>query len=120
MKDEYWATFSIYDHRTSLYRQALILFDRIVVPVPTRTIGNLTMHEIDHLAAEVEFLEERGAAKKIDWDPDEFALWRKEADAAESGLQETDAAESGQQEAVSRRLVNDPPYLTRLQLKELA
>lgn len=120
MKDEYWATFSIYDHQTSLYRQALVLFDRIVVPVPTRTVGRLTTQEIDRLAAEVEFLESEGAAKKIDWDPDEFALWRQEADAAEAGQQEADAAKAGQQEALARRLVNDPPYLTRLQLKEQA
>jgi hypothetical protein len=66
MKDEYWATFSIYDHRTSLYRQALVLFDRIVVPIPTRTVGSLTAQEIDRVEAEVRFLQERGAAKKVD------------------------------------------------------
>ncbi len=43
MKNEYWATFSIYDHRTALYHQALVLFDRIVVPVPTRTVGSLSL-----------------------------------------------------------------------------
>jgi len=108
MKDEYWATFSIYDHRTALYRQALVLFDRIVVPVPTRTVGSLTAQEIDRVEKEVEYLQARGAAKKVDWDPDEFAQWR----------QQVEAAEAGQQEAIARRLVNDPPHLTRLQLKE--
>jgi hypothetical protein len=108
MKDEYWATFSIYDHRTSLYRQALVLFDRIVVPIPTRTVGSLTAQEIAGMEADVKFLEDRGAAKRVDWDPDEFAQWRQQAE----------AAEAGQQEALARRLVNDPPLLTRLQLKE--
>lgn len=112
MKDEYWATFSIYDHRTALYRQALVLFDRIVVPIPTRKVGTLTEREIDHLAAEVGFLEKRGAAEKVDWDPDEFAQWR-DADAPDA-----DAPEAGQQEAIALRLVKDPPYLTRLQLQE--
>jgi len=108
VRDEYWATFSIYDHRTSLFRQALILFDRIVVPIPTRAFGGVSREEIDRLDAEVQFLETEGAAKKVAWDPDEFADWRREAG----------KPAPGQQEAVARKLVKDPPYLTRLQLKE--
>ena len=108
MKDEYWATFSIYDHRTSLYRQALVLFDRIVVPVPTRPFGGVTNQEIDRLSKEVETLEDADAAKRVDWDPDEFFRYRTREE----------QTQPGHQEAVARRLVEDPPYLTRLQLKE--
>lgn len=108
MKDEYWATFSIYDHRSVLYRQAMVLFDRIVVPIPTRKIGKLTNEEIDRLAEEVHRLEEKDAAKAVRWDPDEFAHWRQNAE----------EEEAGQPEAIARRLVGDPPLLTRLMLKE--
>jgi hypothetical protein len=99
MDDEYWATFSIYDHRTSLYRQALILFDRIVVPIPTRRVGDLTDREIEQLDKEVTALEQRGAAKRIAWDPDDFAEWKR-------GVE---APPAGESEAMARRLVNDPP-----------
>jgi hypothetical protein len=108
MKDEYWATFSIYDHRTPLYRQALLLFDRIVVPIPSREFGGLKNPEIERLRSEVQFLEKQGAAKSIEWDPDEFAVWRSQAE----------KREVGHSEALARRLAGDPPYLTRLQLKE--
>jgi hypothetical protein len=108
MKDEYWATFSIYDHRTPVYRQALLLFDRIVVPIPSREFGGLKDQEIERLRSEVQFLEKQGAAKSIEWDPDEFAGWRSEAE----------KREVGHSEALARRLAGDPPYLTRLQLKE--
>jgi hypothetical protein len=63
---EYWATFSIYDHRSQLYRQALTLFDRAVVPVPTRPFGTPTDDEIEQLAGEVDFLAARGAAVRVD------------------------------------------------------
>lgn len=106
MKDEYWGTFSIYDHRTAVYRQALLLFDRIVVPVPTRPVGNLTTKEIDQLASEVDYLTRHGAAKRVDWDPDAFAHWRQAEDNT-----------AGHAEALARRLVNDPPHQTRLLLK---
>ena len=31
---EYWAIFSIYDYRTPRFRQALMLFDKVVISVP--------------------------------------------------------------------------------------
>jgi hypothetical protein len=40
---ETWATFSVVDHRKPIYRQALALFDRIVVPLPPTPIGNQTL-----------------------------------------------------------------------------
>ena len=72
MADEHWATFSIYDHRRPLYRQALLLYDRAMIPIPTRAVGDLSEEEIDALSADVAFLEEHGAARRFDWNPDEF------------------------------------------------
>jgi hypothetical protein len=110
MKDEFWGAFSIYDHRTPLFRQSLVFFDKIVVPVPEKPVGKLEAAEIDQLSKDVEFLEQRGAAKKFVWSPEDFAEWKSETEMAEG---------SGQDKAaVARRLVNDPPYLTRLMLSE--
>jgi hypothetical protein len=108
LKDEYWATFSIYDHRTPLYRQALLLFDRIVVPVPKNPIGSLTQQEIDKLVKDVEYLKTHEAAKIVDWDLDSFQFWKDKIL----------ADQAGRQEALARYLAKDPPYSTRLQLKE--
>jgi hypothetical protein len=41
------ATFSIIDHRKPIYRQALALFDRIVVSLPPKSIGDQTQEELD-------------------------------------------------------------------------
>jgi hypothetical protein len=104
MHDEYWGTFSIYDHRRPIYRQALVLFDRIVVPVPIRPVGNLTEAEIEQVAQEAQWLKKEGAAEVVDWDPDEFKDWRDK--------------KQGHGEAIARCLVKDPPYATRLMLQE--
>jgi hypothetical protein len=110
MKDEFWGTFSIYDHRAPVFRQSLVFFDKIVVPVPEKPVGKLEAGEIDQLSKDVEFLEQRGAAKKFLWDPEEFTEWKAEAEKA--GGQDLGNF------AVARRLVNDPPYLTRLMVSE--
>jgi hypothetical protein len=113
VKDEYWATFSIYDHRDPVYRQSLVMFDRIVVPVPVRPIKKrdsdevvIGTAEIDKLAREVEKLEAAGAAKKVDWDPEAFLAWRQDPDDPAVHV-----------EAMAKRLVKDPPQQTRLLLK---
>jgi hypothetical protein len=59
---ETWATFSIIDHRKPIYRQALALFDRIVVPLPPKPIGDQTQEELDQLEA-VDYLREAQAAE---------------------------------------------------------
>src|SRR5260370_42587898 len=100
MSDEYWATFSIYDHRRgALYRNSLILFDRVVIPVPTTPVGDLTQEEIEALDADVVFLEREGAAVRFDWDPAEFQEWQ------------TKTIERGacDGEALAKTLVKDPP-----------
>lgn len=72
-----WATFSIIDHREPVYRQALALFDRIVVPVPPQPIGNQTPEELAQLQAEVSFLADHGAAVLHDWSSSAFQEWQR-------------------------------------------
>lgn len=74
---ETWATFSIIDHRRPIYRQALALFDRIVVPVPPKPIGDQTQEELDQLSAELDYLEAENAARPFLWKSAEFELWRE-------------------------------------------
>jgi hypothetical protein len=85
---ETWATFSIIDHREPVYRQALALFDRIVVPVPPEPIGDQTKAELAQLAAEVEYLSGHKAATRFDLDSDAFQEWRRPylAEAASASL----------------------------------
>jgi hypothetical protein len=104
--EEYWGTFSIYDHRTPLYRQSLVLFDKVVVPVPVRPIkgsaGEITAEEIKRLSADVDFLSSKGAAVRVDWDPKEFNAWRDN--------------QAG--EAIAQLLDKDKLLATRFQLQE--
>lgn len=100
MSDEHWATFSIYDHRTAIFRQALLLFDRIVVPVPAAPFRKLTLEELDALNADVDYLRANDAAVPFEWDPERFHRWQ--------------ASVAG--EALASTLNRDPLYATRLQL----
>jgi len=72
-----WATFSIIDHRQPIYRQALALFDRIVVPLPSKPIGDQTQEELDQLRAEIDYLKCKKAAEPYEWRNAEFEEWRK-------------------------------------------
>jgi hypothetical protein len=74
---ETWATFSIIDHRKPIYRQALALFDRIVVPLPPKPIGNQTQEELDQLSAEIAYLKEAKAAEPYEWESAAFEEWRQ-------------------------------------------
>ena len=74
---ETWATFSIIDHRKPVYRQALALFDKIVVPIPPNPIGDQTQAELDQLRAEIDYLEQNKAAERFDWNSDAFQEWRR-------------------------------------------
>jgi hypothetical protein len=74
---ETWATFSIIDHRAPVYRQALALFDRIVVPVPREPIGDQKPEELTQLEAEVSYLAAHHAAELHEWKSDAFAEWRR-------------------------------------------
>src|SRR5512138_3475910 len=78
MTTEYWATFSIYDHRTLNYKRALILFDKVVIPVATQPFRKLTQEELEQLSAEVDFLVEQDLAVRVDWDPQQFQDWKQD------------------------------------------
>lgn len=82
------ATFSIHDHRNPLFRQALALFDCIVVPIPSKPIGGLTADELAQLKSDVEYLEKNDAAQAFEWREEEFLDWRSPhlADAAALGI----------------------------------
>ena len=60
-----WATFSIVDHPKPIYRQALALFDRIVVPLPFRPLGDQTPEELNQLRAEIDYIENKTAAQAV-------------------------------------------------------
>jgi hypothetical protein len=102
MPDEHWATFSIYDHRTELYRRALLLFDRVLVPIPKRPVGRLSQQEIDQLSAEVDYLSAHNAAVRFDWDQGQFQAWQ----------------ESLTNEILATTLSRDRQYATRLQVAQ--
>jgi hypothetical protein len=83
-----WATFSIYDHRTPVYRPSLALFDGIVVPIPKKPVGKQTQEELERLVVDVGFLARNGIAKPFAWDSDAFQEWRRPflAEAAAAGI----------------------------------
>lgn len=102
MDREYWATFSIYDYQTPRYRRSLVLFDKVVIPVPTAPIRTITDREIERLAADVAYLEKEGVAVGLAWNRDEFQSWRE--------------ARAG--EAIAELLDKDRQLATRLQVQE--
>lgn len=102
MSDEFWGTFSIYDHRQPLYRQSLVLFDRVVIPIPSKPVGNQTQDELDALKADVDYLENQDAARSFPWDSDEFHEWQKTIKG----------------EVLSGALTRDPLFATRFLISE--
>jgi hypothetical protein len=102
MSDEYWGTFSIYDHRQPLYRQSIVLFDRVVIPIPSEPVGNQTQKELDALKADVDYLEYHDAARSFPWDSDEFDDWQKTI----------------KSEVLSGALTRDPLFATRFRISQ--
>jgi len=72
MVEEFWGTLSIYDHRHPMFIRSLLLFDRIVIPIPPNPIYDLTQEELDRLRVDAEYLQEHGAAKIYEWNPTAF------------------------------------------------
>jgi hypothetical protein len=99
---EYWATFSIYDYQTPRYRRSLVLFDKVVIPVPTAPIRTVTEREIERLSADVAYLETEGVAVGLAWSRDEFESWRE--------------ARAG--EAIAELIDKDRQLATRLQVQD--
>lgn len=101
MDKEQWGTLSIYDHRTSLILESLVLFDRLVIPIPPTPIHDLTEEELDKLSADVDYLQKNDAAIAHEWDSNKFQEWQ--TDQIREAL------------CVSKR---DSVYDTRLMLRE--
>jgi hypothetical protein len=78
MANELWGTFSIYDHRDPIFRKSLITFDRVVIPIPDKPIGNQTNEELEQLHADATYLERNDAAIIYNWDSSAFQEWQKE------------------------------------------
>jgi hypothetical protein len=78
MANELWGRFSIYDHRDAIFRKSLIIFDRVVIPIPDKPIGNQTMEELDRLHTDATYLVEHDAAIIYDWKSSEFQDWQRD------------------------------------------
>jgi hypothetical protein len=78
MVTEYWGTFSIYDHREPFYKPSLVLFDSIVMPVPTSKFRSIDAAELRQLRADAEYLAEKGCAHIFFWNSKEFDEWRSD------------------------------------------
>ena len=64
MVEEFWGTLSIYDHRDPIFIRSLILFDRIVIPIPEGPYGTLTDKELKNLYENAKKLEKNEQAAK--------------------------------------------------------
>jgi hypothetical protein len=72
MSHEYWGALSIFDYRRPIFRQALVTFDRLVLPVPTDVIVDLTEEEISRITEDAMLLARHDAAVPISWSPKEW------------------------------------------------
>jgi hypothetical protein len=108
--EQMWATFSIYDQQSpSIYKPSILLFDKVVMPVPTKPHGTLTQEQLQEMAADAEFLRQHGAGVVFEWNPAEFDAWQRESE-------EHPGVES---EALAFALSQaDAPLKTRLQLAD--
>ena len=77
MPDEHWGTFSIFDYRDPVFRRSLVLFDRVVVPVPERPMYDIGQEELDSLSADVDYLVEHDAAVRYPWSSTHFQDWQR-------------------------------------------
>ena len=78
MVNEFWGTLSIYDHRNPIFIKSLILFDRIVIPIPDKPVGDQTNEELDNLFATATYLQNNNAAVIYDWKQTDFNSWRND------------------------------------------
>jgi hypothetical protein len=86
MEREYWATMSIYDHEAPYFRASLILFDKVVLPIPIVPFGRIGEAELDRLRADGDFLRDRGCAVTQAWNPLRFQEWAQDALAAANAM----------------------------------
>ncbi|RYY43674.1 MAG: hypothetical protein EOO06_19355 [Chitinophagaceae bacterium] len=71
-------TLSIYDHRDPIFVTSLILFDRIVIPIPPASLDTLTSEEVDQLSADASYLQANGAAITYTFEENEFRSWQRD------------------------------------------
>jgi len=90
MQNEFWGTLSIYDHRDPIFIKSLILFDRIVIPIPDSPFGTLNKEELMELNKKAEKLAENNAAVIYNWNPVEFQDWQTETFREALTIQKTD------------------------------
>src|SRR6516165_1607418 len=87
---EYCCTVSVKGSATPRLRQALVLFDKIVVPIPDAPIkgkrGEITAEDIDRLSVEVDYLKEHGIDMPVVWNKSEFDAWRELKSAESTAL----------------------------------
>lgn len=76
---ETWGTLSTHDHRTSVLKKSLVLFDRLVIPVPDAPVYDISSQELDELNANVSYLEQNNAGVAYKWESTEFSEWRQKA-----------------------------------------
>ncbi|PPK84557.1 hypothetical protein CLV84_3719 [Neolewinella xylanilytica] len=76
MANEWWGTLSIYDHREPVFLKSLILFDRLVIPLPDHPLGNQTSEELDRLHADAAYLASHEAAVIYPWKTEAFQEWQ--------------------------------------------
>jgi len=71
-------TLLIYDHRDPIFIRSLILFDRIVIPIPENRFGTLTSDELKNFNRNAKKLEDSNAAVIYTWNRNEFQQWETE------------------------------------------
>jgi hypothetical protein len=79
-----------------------VLFDKVVIPIPTEPIKSVTAQEIERLSADIDYLEKEGIAVGVEWDRTKFEAWR-----------ETHAGE-----AIAQLIDKDRQLATRMEVQE--
>jgi hypothetical protein len=90
MKQEFWGTLSIQDHIDPIFIKSLILFDRIVVPVPNEPFANQSQEEFDILRTDCKYLEDNDAAIIYEWDSTKFQEYQRDYIRESLSIQKSD------------------------------
>jgi hypothetical protein len=61
-----------------MFIRSLLLFDRIVIPIPNNPIHELTLEELDQLRSDAKYLQDHGAATVFEWQPTAFDDYLKD------------------------------------------
>ncbi len=54
----------------------MVLFDSVVMPVPTEPFGSIPTAELEQLSADAQYLQDTGCARIFPWEPKQFEAWR--------------------------------------------